>query len=98
MSHNTDALLSLLAPATRKVASATAPKTRKRPCKKCPFGGAGLTPQEFQSAELLKARLSGRMSAGESVVWACHESATRERPQICPGFLAWTRPRPELES
>ncbi len=91
-----NALLDLLAPPTRVVRSAKPPKMRKSCCAKCPFG-TGLTDGEQSRADLLKARLAGRLSAGENVVWGCHETASGKSPAICPGFIEWTRPRPELE-
>lgn len=91
-----DVLRALFAPATRTVTSTKAPKVRATCCAKCPFGGYDLTDAEAAAAEMLKASLCGRMAAGENVVWGCHETADHGKPQVCPGFLEYTRPRPEL--
>jgi len=93
-----DALRSLFTPATRVVVASAPPKVRKSCCAKCPFGGYDLTPAEEEAAWMLKARLLGRMSAGEKVVWGCHETVDNGKPQVCPGFLEYTRERPELSA
>lgn len=89
------ALHELFGPATQVVRTAKAPKVRKECCAKCPFGD-GLTPGEQLQADMIKARLAGRLSAGEPVVWGCHETVAGKAPQVCAGFAEWTRPRPDL--
>ncbi|QAY80264.1 hypothetical protein [Sphingosinicella sp. BN140058] len=90
------ALRAMFAPATRVIAIDRPPDIRATRCDKCPFGD-GLTESEQRAADILKARLAGRLSAGESVIWGCHETVDGSRPQVCNGFAEWTRERPDLE-
>lgn len=92
----TDALRALFEPATETRVVTTPPSTRRKVCAKCPFGD-NLNAAEQAQADMIKARLAGTISGGGKPLWGCHETVRGKAPQICAGFAAWIKPRPDIE-